>query len=332
MNSHDFDRRRLLFGGLSIAASVAAPAVLRAQAPTVMRWSTVLAASHPETLMMQRVAKRVKEETSGAIDVQVFPAAQLGSPRETIESAKLGGIQLVNDGGAQFGQFSRSVTVIEAPYIWRDQAHMRRALSSPIMDEFNAEIIPKQNLRFIGVMYNGRRHLTSNRAIRNASEMAGFKLRIPEVEIFRAMAEAWGAKPTPININELYIALSQNVVDGQENPLPTIFATKLHEVQKFLVLTGHIITPRLITVNETTWQSLTQQQRGLVAKILSEETKWQDDEILRQETDLLTTFRNGGMTVIEPDLESFRKPVLAAIPARFEQRWGKGVWDRLQAL
>ena len=76
--------------------------------------------------------------------------------------------------------------------------------------------------------------------------MEGFKLRVPPVDTFRAMAEAWGARATPVNFNELYLALSQGAVDGQENPLPTIQSAKLNEVQKFLVLTGHIITPRLV--------------------------------------------------------------------------------------
>ena len=80
--------------------------------------------------------------------------------------------------------------------------------------------------------------------------MKGFKLRIPEVDTFRAMAEAWGARPTPMNFGELYLALSQGAVDGQENPLPTIQSGKFNEVQKYLILTGHIITPRLVVVNE----------------------------------------------------------------------------------
>src|SRR6201987_2178112 len=100
-------------------------------------------------------------------------------------------------------------------------------------------------------------HVTSgSRAIHTVDDMKGFKLRIPEVDTFRAMAEAWGARPTPMNISELYLALSQGAVDGQENPLPTIQSAKFNEVQKFLILTGHIITPRLIVVNENAWQGL----------------------------------------------------------------------------
>ena len=161
--------------------------------------------------------------------------------------------------------------------------------------------------------------------------MKGFKLRIPEVDTFRAMAEAWGARPTPMNIGELYLALSQGAVDGQENPLPTIQSNKFFEVQKFLILTGHVITPRLIVVNEAAWQSLGAAERQVLKSAIESNGVIQDNEILAQESKLADTFKAGGMTVIQPDIESFRKPVLASLPAKFESKWGKGLWERIAA-
>src|SRR3712207_2645832 len=128
------------------------------------------------------------------------------------------------------------------------------------------------------------------------------------------MAEAWGAKATPGNFNELYLALSQGAVDGQENPLPTIQSAKLNEVQKFLVLTGHIITPRLVFVNEAFWSGLSPADRDIVEAAIASGVTWQDKELSTQEESLVATLRDAGMTVIEPDLESFRKPVLATVP------------------
>ena len=162
--------------------------------------------------------------------------------------------------------------------------------------------------------------------------MKGFKLRIPEVDTFRAMAEAWGARPTPLNFGELYLALSQGVVDGEENPLPTIQSAKFFEVQKYLVLTGHIITPRLIAINETAWAALDAKQRQVLRSALDTHGLAQDNEILAQEAKLVDTFKAGGMTVIQPDVESFRKPVLASLPAKFEVKWGKGLWERIAAF
>jgi len=121
-------------------------------------------------------------------------------------------------------------------------------------------------------------------------------------------------------------------VDGQENPLPTIQSGKFFEVQKYLVLTGHIITPRLIVVNEAAWQALGAGSQRILKDSIEKHGVVQDNEILAQEGKLVDTFKAGGMTVIQPGIESFRKPVLASVPARFESKWGKGLWERIAAL
>ena len=323
-------RRRWL--GASLAGAAAGALPMRAHAVTTLRWATVLPANHPSVAMMERVAKQVRDETGGAVDIQTFPAGQLGSSRDVIESTSSGAIQIVDEGAAQFGQFVPQFSILEAPYIWRDPQHVRRVLASPILDEMNAMLVAKRSMRVIGSTYYGKRHVTSGtRAINTVDDMKGFKLRIPEVDTFRAMAEAWGARPTPLNIGELYLALSQGAVDGQENPLPTIQSNKFFEVQKYLVLTGHIITPRLIVVNETAWQALDAKARQSLKSAVETHGMAQDNEILAQEAKLVDTFKAGGMTVIQPNLDDFRKPVLAALPPKFESKWGKGLWERIAA-
>ncbi len=329
-----FTRRAAVAGGLvvaSVGASVGASGVSRAA--TVLRWSTVLPDTHPETVMMGRIAAQMKQETGGAVEIQVFPAGQLGSSRDTVESASSGAIQMVSEGAAQFGQFLPALSILEAPYIWKDVAHMRRALSSPLMEQYSGQLAQRRQMRIVGATYYGTRHVTSgSRPIRTVDDMKGFKLRIPEVDTFRAMVEAWGGRATPLNIGELYLALSQGAVDGQENPLPTIQSTKLNEVQKYLVLTGHIMTPRLVAMNEASWVALGAAHQGLLRAAIATHGAAQDAEIVRQEAGLRDVFAKGGMTVIEPDVESFRKPVLATVPGKFEAKWGKGVWDQVSAL
>jgi tripartite ATP-independent transporter DctP family solute receptor len=250
-----------------------------------------------------------------------------------VESVASGALTMVTEGAAQLGQFVPQLSIIEAPYIWKDAAHMTRALKSPLIDELNAALVAKRGMRMIGVNYYGVRHLTSGKKpINSVEDMKGFKLRVPEVDTFRAMAEAWGARPTPLNFSELYLALSQGAVDGQENPLPTIASAKLAEVQKYLVLTAHIITPRLVIVNEAAWQKIPQADRAVIVAAVDKAAAWQDNEILEQEKSLAESLGKQGMTVTTPDNEAFRKPVLATVPAKFESKWGKGLWDRIQAL
>jgi len=325
-------RRSVLAGVAATAGLISTPAVLRAQA-TVIRWGELLAATHPQVQMADRIAKEVKEKTSGRIDIQLFPGGQLGSGKDMIESVSAGALQLTTDGAGALGAFLPQLSLIEAPYLWRDAAHMAKVSGTALFGKMNDELVAKRGMRMLNVTYYGKRHLTTgNRPVRVPADMAGFKLRVPPVDVFQAMAGAWGARATPIAFPELYLALSQGAVDGQENPLPTIQSGKFFEVQKFLVLTEHIITPRMVIANDAFWRGLPTADRTLLETAMSVGQGWQDKELLSQEATLVATLKAGGMTVIEPDLALWRKPVLDTVPARFEARWGKGNFEALGAL
>lgn len=319
-------RRRHLVAGLAVA-----PAVIRtARAATVLRWATVMNSNHPQVAMMNAIAREVAEETGGAIAIQVFPDGQLGGSRDVVEATSTGAIQLVDEGAAQFGQFVPAFSILEAPYIWKDPAHIRRGLKTPAFAAMNATLVSQRQMRVLGSTYYGTRHVTSGRReVRKVGDMQGFKLRIPEVDTYVTMAEAWGARPTPLNIGELYLALSQGAVDGEENPLPTIQSTKFYEVQKYLVLTAHILTPRLIAINEPVWRKLDAKQQGVLQAAIARHTPEQDAAIVGQESTLSGTLTKEGMTVIEVDRAAFAKPVLAILPGKFEAKWGKGLWDKI---
>jgi len=323
-------RTRPITRRTAVAAAAIAALIRPARAATILRWATVLPANHPEVALMEAVRSQLHDSTAGAVEIQIFPGGQLGSSRDSIESVSSGAIQMVSEGAAQFGQFVPQISILEGPYLWRDPAHMRRVLSSPVLEEMSAQLAAKRQMRIVGSSYYGTRHLTSgSKPVHTVDDMKGFKIRIPEVDTFRVMAEAWGARPTPLNIGELYLALSQGAVDGQENPLPTIQSTKINEVQKYLVLTAHVLSPRLMVINEATWQGLTPAQQIALTSAIAQRAPAQDAEIIAQETALRDGFAKGGMTVITPDIDNFRKPVLAVLPQTFEAKWGKGLWDRL---
>jgi len=327
-----FTRRKLLGATAAGAALLTAPSIPRAQA-TAVRWGEMLAPSHPQVQMVERVAAEVKEKTSGRIDIQSFPNGQLGSGRDMMEAVSAGALHMTTDGAGALAALLPALSVIEAPYLWRDAAHMAKSVSSPQFKKMNDDLVARRQMRLASVTYYGKRHLTTGtKNVRSPADMNGFKLRVPPVDVFRAMAEAWGAVATPVNFNELYLALNQGAVDGQENPLPTIQSGKFFEVQKFLVLTEHIITPRLVIVNEGFYRGLRNADRDILEAALANGAKWQDAELLKQEATLVDTLRAAGMTVVQPDVKAWREPVLAKVPARFAQVWGAGTFDALAAL
>ncbi len=214
---------------LLIAAALFAPA---ASAPkTVIRWGDVITPTHPSARMIDMVKDLVAKGTGGRVEIQAYPGGQLGGSRDMIEAVANGIQEMVTEGAANFGQWVTSISVVEAPYIWRGVDHLMKVMNGPLGEDFNKELVTKRGMRILGTTYYGVRQLTTtNKAVRAVADMSNFKLRVPENEVFLAMARSWGARPTPMNFNELYLALKQNVVDGQENPLPTIDSGKFYEV------------------------------------------------------------------------------------------------------
>ena len=313
------------------AAALLCAATASAQQVTI-RWSDVVPATHPSVQMIERIAAEVKDKTNGRIAIQAFPNGQLGSSRDTIDATANGVQQIVTEGAANFGAWVPSISVVEAPYLWRDAAHLDKVMNGPIGEQFNETLVKARGMRILGTTYYGTRHITtSNKEVKTPADMVGLKLRVPENDVFKAMAEAWGARPTPMNFGELYLALKQNVVDGQENPLPTIKSAKFDEVQKYLILSAHIITPRLVVVNEAFWQGLPAADRKIIGDAVKSGIAWQNEELQKQERALVDQFKATGMTVITPDINAFRAPVLAKVPKQFEAKWGAGTFEKIQA-
>jgi len=311
---------------LCLGGSVAAQEI-------TLRWGDVVPATHPSAQMVERIAAEVKAKSGGRIAVQAFPGGQLGSSRDMIEAVANGTQQVVLEGAANFGAWVPAISVVESPYIWRDADHLVKAMAGPVGREFNNELVAKRGMRILGTTYYGTRHLTtSNKAVKTPADLVGFKLRVPENDVFKAMAEAWGAKPTPMNFGELYLALKQGTVDGQENPLPTIKSGKFDEVQKYLVLTGHIITPRLVVVNEAFWKQLKPADQKILQDAVDAGIVWQNAELIRQEKELIETFKAAGVTVVPVDINAFKQPVVSAVVPKFESRWGKGTYEKLNSM
>jgi tripartite ATP-independent transporter DctP family solute receptor len=311
---------------LGLCGSVAAQEI-------TLRWGDVVPATHPSAQMVERIAAEVKAKSGGRIAVQAFPGGQLGSSRDMIEAVANGTQQVVLEGAANFGAWVPAISVVESPYVWRDADHLVKAMAGPVGREFNNELVAKRGMRILGTTYYGTRHLTtSNKAVKTPADLVGFKLRVPENDVFKAMAEAWGAKPTPMNFGELYLALKQGTVDGQENPLPTIKSGKFDEVQKYLVLTGHIITPRLVVVNEAFWKQLKPADQKIIQDAVDAGIAWQNAELIKQEKELIETFKAAGVTVVPVDINAFKQPVVTAVVPKFESRWGKGTYEKLNSM
>ena len=163
---------------LGILAGLSLIGAASAQQPIVMRWGDVVAGGHPQVMMIERVAADVKAKTNGRIDIQGFPNGQMGGSRDMIESVSNGTQQLVTEGAANFGAWIPSISVTEAPFIWKNPAHLINALNGPLLEKYNEQLIKARGMRILGAVYYGTRHLTtSNREVKTVEDAKGLKVR-----------------------------------------------------------------------------------------------------------------------------------------------------------
>lgn len=155
-----------------------------------IRWASVHPTAHPASQMMARIAEEVSEQTNGRVEIKGFPAAQLGASMDLIRGTQAGSIDMVSEGAANFGLYAPSVTIAEAPYIWRNIDHFEKALNGPFGQKISEELAGS-GMRLLGAMYYGTRHLsTSTKAVHSVADCAGMKIRVPENDIFVAMAHS----------------------------------------------------------------------------------------------------------------------------------------------
>ncbi len=232
------NRRELI--GTAAAAALAAPHVARGAAPLTLRFAHFAQEDHPANIAAKQFASRVAERTNGAIRVMIFPNNQLGGPPEQAQQIKLGTIDMGLPTQGQLDKYDRAFGAVMLPFIFDSRALVFRVLDGPAMD-WLAPLAEKQGFVLLRNWDYGFRNVTNSvRPIHAPEDVKGLKLRTPPELQIQASMQALGAVVQAIAFPELYLALAQKVVDGEENPIAVIYYNKFYEVQKHLAMTRHI--------------------------------------------------------------------------------------------
>jgi tripartite ATP-independent transporter DctP family solute receptor len=316
---------------LLLAASLFAGAVNEKKEKIILRWGTVHADSTITTQMMRRIIDEVNSKAKG-VEIQGFNNGVLGSSRDLVEGVQTGMVDIIIEGPGFFSSKIPVSTIVDAPYIYRDAEHMSKVLNGQFGQQLNEQFL-KNNVRILGAFYYGTRQLTMSKAeVHSVKDMQGLKIRVPENKAYMEMIASWGARATPMPLGDLYLALQTNVVDGQENPLPTIDGQKFYEVQKYIILTSHIVAPNFIFINEPAFQKVSPEDQAIIQTAMKNGIAWNDAEVLKSEETLRKDLVTKGVTFITPDLESFRTVTGPWLISKFETDWGKGTWESIQAV
>ena len=279
----------------------------RAEAQVIqMKFAHFGEETHPSNLAAKQFAAKVEERTKGQVKITIYPANVLGSPPEQAEQIRLGAIDMGLCTQGQLDKWVKPFSVVMLPFMYDDYDHVHRVLDGPAKDWF-FPLAEKEGFVILSNWEYGFRNLTNNkRPVLKPEDVKGLKIRTPPEIQLQATMEALGAVVTKIAFPEVYMALAQNVVDGQENPIAVIYHNKFYEVQKYLSLTKHVYNNMMHEVSKKSWDKLTPEQQ----KIFREESKlaaaYMRKLIVDQEADQIAKMEKAGLPVARPDLAPFR--------------------------
>lgn len=245
------------------------------------------------------------------ITLEVFGGAQLGSNEESMEQVRAGNLDMTIPGLGSLTIFDRRIGALETAFAFEDFAHVQEVVDGEIGQGLILPLREGFNTRIVGPLWKlGDRHLTGNEIITSPTQLKGKTIRTQDTPASRATGRALGANPVPINFSELYLALSQGVVEHQENPLVQINAINLNEVQDYVMLTGHIVNVTILIVAESTYQSLTESQQGHLEAAAEQAAARVLECIDAGEKEIAAKWAaDGSMTLIpqsEIDMDAFR--------------------------
>ena len=319
---------KALAAGAALALSLGAASL--AQAQTKLKWAHVYETSEAYHTQSLWAAEEIKKRSNGKFDIQVFPASTLGKETDINQGLQLGTVDMIISGPSFAARSYPRFGIAYYPFIFRDGDHLlayaRSAVFKEMVDEFRA----KTGIQVTAYTYYGARHTTAQKAFTNCEGMKGIKIRVPDVPAYTATPKACGANPTPIAFAEVYLALQNGTVEAQENPLTTIEAKKFYEVQKAIMLTGHIVDGLTTQIAPHVWNKLTDAEKTLFTDVTREAAARATADIKKREGELVEEFRKKGLQVVNVDRKTFQDAVLKNSPLE-SMGFTRSDFDKIQA-
>ena len=290
--------KKLIATSIALATAVAFAIPLYAQAQEFkLKLGHVAPTDEPYHMAAEKFAELVKQNTGGAVQIQIFPNSLLGGQRELLEGLQLGSVDITLTTAAVLSGFLPKTQVIELPFMFRDREHVYKVVDGPLAKEiYDGD--EKKKMKVIDTWENGFRNITNNvRAIEKPDDMKGVKIRVMENKMYIEMFKALGANPTPMARGELFTGLQTKVVDGQENPLGQIYTSRFYEVQKYVTLSGHTYSPETVVFSLATWKKLPPQHQEAILKASAEAKKYNRELSAKMDKEYVGKLKEKGMTV-----------------------------------
>ena len=306
--------------------------VASASAQTTMRISISTSQNSHQGVAIDTFAKEVEKRTGGRYKIQTFYSGSLGGERESIEAVQLGTQELAFSSTGPVPNFVPETKILDVPFLFRDKPHARTVLDGPIGQDLLTKFDAK-GFKALAWGENGFRHMTnSKRDVKAPEDLKGLKMRTMENPVHIAAYKGLGIVTTPMAFPEVFTALQQGTVDGQENPLSVIMASKFDQVQKHLSLTGHVYSPCILVMSKPAFDKLSAADKTAFLEAAKEAVKANRARVDQDDTNGVAELRSKGMTVIENVDKSKFVAALAPINADFEKQFGKANIEAIRAV
>jgi TRAP-type transport system periplasmic protein len=323
--------KKILVGGLAVLLALVGTGPAAAEYKATMKLACTQSMDHPYMVGAQKFADLIKERTKGRIQIKLYPSNQLGKgEREMTEGIQQGAIDLLVTSTGPLGGFSPSINVLDFPFLFRDFKHVDLVLDGAIGQRLLGDF-EKVNIEALAFWENGFRHLTnSRRVVKKCEDGKGLKIRTMENKVHLAAWKVAGFNPTPMSWGEVFTALQQHVIDGQENPIAVFYSNKLWDAgQKYFSLTSHVYSPALLVMSKKTYDAMPKEDRELFQKTGLEVARFQRKVNRDDEDAKLAEIAKHGVTVTrDVDRESFRKAMAPAY-AEFSGQFSKAEIDAI---
>jgi tripartite ATP-independent transporter DctP family solute receptor len=324
--------RRTVLKGTASAALVPGFGARAQTAEFTYKYANNLPLTHPMNIRAKEAADKIKQETNGRVEIQIFPNNQLGGDTDMLSQLRSGGVEFFTLSPLILSTLVPNASVSGIGFAFPNYDAVWKAMDGELGAYVRGQI-QRANLVVMDKIWdNGFRQITSSsKPIQSPADLKGFKIRVPVSPLWTSMFTALESSPTSINFAEVYTALQTKAVDGQENPLAIISTAKLYEVQKFCSMTNHMWDGFWFLANRRAWERLPADLQAIVAKHLNEAAVAERDDVAKLNATLKTQLASQGMTINEPDTAVFRDALRkAGFYAEWKKKYGDEAWAILE--
>ncbi|MCC3648592.1 TRAP transporter substrate-binding protein [Cytobacillus oceanisediminis] len=301
----------------------------------VIKVAHYFAEDHPQNVALKEKFKTiVEEETNGELEVQLYPNSTLGAEKEFYDGVRNGTIEMGIPGLIMQADIPK-MAAPEWPFLFKDFDHAKKVLNGPIGDELTEDLESEHGVKPLAWSANGFRMISSNKTIDSLEDLDGLRLRMPNIPNYIELGKLLGANVTPLPISEVFTAMEQKVVDGQDNPIATVRASGWYEVQSDILESKHMFSPNLYIINSNFWNGLTEEQQKIIEKASKEAAEYEFELLEKSYEEDKKFLEDNGLKFTAPseefsaEMEEAAQPLYEEIYSEFD--WAKDLADRIRA-